>query len=100
LRAELRALSEALRGQVARGVRRGRAPIGAALGGIVIEEAEAQSISTEMDLRMLAYFLGRERSFDRLIDLAREAGLVPGTVTRARPRSIIELLPDRSPQAG
>jgi 2,7-dihydroxy-5-methyl-1-naphthoate 7-O-methyltransferase len=46
-----------------------------------------------MDLRMLAYFLGRERSLDRLTDLAHEAGLALGTVTPIRLRSIVELLP-------
>ena len=61
---------------------------------IVIEDAApGASGSTEMDLRMLAYFLGRERSLDELTELAREAGLTLGTVTPARLRSIIELLP-------
>ena len=42
----------------------------------VVEDTEhPESVSTEMDLRMLAYFLGRERGLDRLADLAREAGL-------------------------
>lgn len=63
---------------------------------LVIEDTEdGESASTEMDLRMLAYFLGRERSLDRLADLAREAGLALGRVTPGRPRSIVELRPDR-----
>jgi SAM-dependent methyltransferase len=63
---------------------------------LVVEDIDIEhreSASTEMDLRMLAYVLGRERSLDRLTDLAREAGLALGTVTHARLRSIVELLP-------
>ncbi|MDQ6920646.1 MAG: hypothetical protein M3170_03490 [Candidatus Dormibacteraeota bacterium] len=54
---------------------------------LVVEETDTEhgeSASTEMDLRMLAYFLGRERSLDRLTDFAHEAGLALGTVTPAR----------------
>jgi hypothetical protein len=63
---------------------------------LVIEETEdAESVSTEMDLRMLAYVNGRERSLDQLTALAREAGLALGTVGPAtRLRSIVEFLPD------
>jgi 2,7-dihydroxy-5-methyl-1-naphthoate 7-O-methyltransferase len=60
---------------------------------LVIEESEAQSISTEMDLRMLAYVLGRERTLDGLTALAREAGLARGTVSRVGLRSIVEFAP-------
>jgi SAM-dependent methyltransferase len=63
---------------------------------LVVEDTDTEhgeSVSTEMDLRMLAYFLGRERSLERLTDLAHEAGLALGTVTAARLRSIVELLP-------
>jgi 2,7-dihydroxy-5-methyl-1-naphthoate 7-O-methyltransferase len=64
----------------------------------VIEDTEnVMSISTEMDLRMLAYSLGRERSIDDLTELAHDAGLTVGTVGRARRRAIIELLPGRNP---
>ena len=66
---------------------------------LVVEDTDTEhgeSASTEMDLRMLAYFLGRERSLDRLTDLAHDAGLALGTVTPARLRSIIELLPDQT----
>jgi 2,7-dihydroxy-5-methyl-1-naphthoate 7-O-methyltransferase len=63
----------------------------------VIEDTEdVESVSTEMDLRMFAYCGGRERSLDRLTDLAREAGLAFGTVTSARHRSIVEFLPDQT----
>jgi 2,7-dihydroxy-5-methyl-1-naphthoate 7-O-methyltransferase len=63
---------------------------------LVIQDSEpGESASTEMDLRMLAYFLGRDRSLERLTELAHEAGLALGTVAPAtRLRSIIELLPD------
>jgi 2,7-dihydroxy-5-methyl-1-naphthoate 7-O-methyltransferase len=68
---------------------------------LVVEDTEhPESSSTEMDLRMLAYFLGRERSLDRLTELAREAGLALGTVTPARLRSIVELLPDQAHRKG
>jgi SAM-dependent methyltransferase len=63
----------------------------------VIEDTEdIESVSTEMDLRMFAYCGGRERSLDRLTNLAREAGLALGTVTSARHRSIVEFLPDQT----
>jgi hypothetical protein len=61
---------------------------------IVIEDsAVGESVSTQMDLRMLAYFLGRERSLDRIIDLARDAGLAFSTVTPVLKRSLIEFVP-------
>lgn len=63
---------------------------------LVVEDTERGSASTEHDLRMLAYFLGRERSLDRLTDLAHQAGLALGTVTPTRFRSIIEFLPDQT----
>ena len=66
---------------------------------IVVEDIDAGpggSVSTEMDLRMLAYFLGRERTLVRLVELARAAGLTLGTVTPLPPRTIIELLPARA----
>lgn len=64
---------------------------------LVIEDTgDSGSANTEMDLRMLAYVLGRERSLDRLTDLAHEAGLTLGMVTSASSRSIIEFLPDET----
>jgi hypothetical protein len=63
----------------------------------VIEDTEdVESVSTEMDLRMFAYCGGRERSLDRLTDLACEAALAFGTGTSARHRSIVEFLPDQT----
>lgn len=61
---------------------------------VIQDTGGSESVSTEMDLRMLAYVLGRERSLDELTELARDAGLKLGTVTPARLRSIIEFLPD------
>ncbi len=64
---------------------------------LVVEDTEdVETVSTEMDLRMFAYCLGRERSLDRLTDLAHEAGLALGTVTPAPLRSILEFLPDQT----
>jgi hypothetical protein len=48
---------------------------------------------TEGDLRMLCYVRGRERTLDRLGELAESAGLQLSSVTPARSRSIIELRP-------
>jgi 2,7-dihydroxy-5-methyl-1-naphthoate 7-O-methyltransferase len=60
---------------------------------LVIESiAPDESANSEMDLRMLAYVLGRERNLDQLTELALEVGLALGTVTPvSRYRSIIEL---------
>jgi SAM-dependent methyltransferase len=64
---------------------------------LVIEDSQhGESASTEMDLRMLTYFLGQERSLDELTNLANQAGLALGTITLAPPRSIIELLPNQT----
>jgi SAM-dependent methyltransferase len=62
---------------------------------LVIEGTEDVEVAnTEMDLRMLAYVHGRERSLTDLTDLAHRAGLAPGTVTAAgRLRSVVEFLP-------
>ncbi|WP_412516364.1 methyltransferase [Actinomadura madurae] len=48
---------------------------------------------TEGDLRMLCYVRGRERTLDRLGELAGRAGLRLESVTPAASRSIIEFLP-------
>ena len=50
---------------------------------------------TEGDLRMLCYVRGRERTVDRLGELAESAGLQLSSVTPARSRSIIELRPSQ-----
>jgi SAM-dependent methyltransferase len=60
---------------------------------LVIEEGGAGLTSTEMDLRMLIYVLGRERTLDALLDLAHTAGLTLGSVTPVGHRAIIELAP-------
>ncbi|MFC5181257.1 methyltransferase [Actinomadura harenae] len=48
---------------------------------------------TEGDLRMLCFVGGRERTFERLGELAAKAGLRVGSVVQAGTRSITELLP-------
>lgn len=65
---------------------------------LVIEDTQdVATVNTEMDLRMLSYVHGRERSLEQLTDLAGAAGLAAGSVTPAGPmRSIIELLPQRT----
>ena len=63
---------------------------------IIIEQtgaAPGESTSTEMDLRMLMYFLGRERTPEGITDLAQRAGLTLGKIIPAGTRAIIELLP-------
>jgi SAM-dependent methyltransferase len=67
----------------------------------VIEDTEDVEVTnTDMDLRMLAYVHGRERSLEALTGLALRAGLVVGAVISAGPRrSIIEFVPDSGHQA-
>ncbi|MEU8803754.1 methyltransferase [Spirillospora sp. NPDC048819] len=50
---------------------------------------------TEGDLRMLCYVRGRERTLDRLGELAESAGLRVGSVMPVGSRSIIEMHPSR-----
>jgi hypothetical protein len=57
----------------------------------LIEEGGAGLHSTEMDLRMLLYVRGRERTLDELAALAGAAGLELGTVTPVGQRAIVEL---------
>ncbi len=47
--------------------------------------------STEGDLRMLTYVLGRDRTVDELGELAAPVGLAVTSVIPVRRRSIIEL---------
>jgi predicted transcriptional regulator len=70
----------------------------AAEGGgavFVVERAPADETSstTARDLRMLAYFGGRERSLGEISDLADESGLEVSAVHPAPPNVIIELAP-------
>ena len=63
---------------------------------LIVEEVSADhraTPSTEMDLRMLTYCRGRERSLEQLADLAATTGLHVSSVTPTRSRSIIELHP-------
>lgn len=60
------------------------------IGGPYQEENPEEP--TEMDLRMLLYFGGRERNLSELSDIALEAGLTVRSIIPAGQRSIIELL--------
>ncbi|WP_216204728.1 methyltransferase [Amycolatopsis aidingensis] len=69
-------------------------PAGRVLLVEAIGTAAGQPGNTEMDLRMLAYCNGRERSLDQLTELADAAGLRIGSVTPVTGRrSLVELLP-------
>ncbi len=68
-------------------------PDGAVLVVESVASDGAESPSTEMDLRMLTYLRGRERSLNQLTDLAATLGLRVTSVTPARYSSIIELRP-------
>jgi SAM-dependent methyltransferase len=62
---------------------------------LVIEDTELHaSVSTAMDLRMLAYFLGRERGLDQITELARDADLSVRSATPIRKRTLIEFVAD------
>ncbi|MFG2045035.1 methyltransferase [Dactylosporangium sp. NPDC048998] len=58
-----------------------------------IGDAPSGTSDTEGDLRMLCYVRGRERTLDRLGELAGSAGLQVSSVTPAGSRSIVELRP-------
>ncbi|HET9143113.1 methyltransferase [Actinophytocola sp.] len=61
---------------------------------ILIEQTQSQggkSARTAMDLRMLAYFRGRERGLDDIAELAAAAGLTVIAVHPVEFRSVIEL---------
>jgi hypothetical protein len=53
--------------------------------------ADGESLRTEMDLRMLAYFGGRERGVAELAALAADAGLTVAAVHPAGALAIVEL---------
>jgi hypothetical protein len=58
----------------------------------VVDDASPSGLRTEMNLRMLAYTGGRERTIGELARLAAAAGLAIGAVHRATPhRSVVEL---------
>lgn len=48
--------------------------------------------ATEMDLRMLLYFGGRERNRDEIIAIAARSGLTVRSIATAGERSVVELL--------
>ncbi|MET9912444.1 methyltransferase [Streptomyces sp. NPDC006476] len=58
---------------------------------------DGESPSTEMDMRMLAYFGGRERDLAELTGLARRAGLTVAAVHRAADMSVVELTCQEEP---
>jgi len=57
-----------------------------------IGDAEGDSLDTEIDLRVLCWTGGRERTLDQLSELAKAAGLRIGSVRPALSRSIVELI--------
>jgi 2,7-dihydroxy-5-methyl-1-naphthoate 7-O-methyltransferase len=60
---------------------------------LVVQDIVASGPSTEMDLRMLVYMGGRERTPAELEALAERAGLRPGTVHQvSESRTVIEFL--------
>jgi len=65
---------------------------------LVVEKigAEGDALRTEMDLRMLVYFGGRERGVDELGMLAADAGLRIASVHPAGTLAIVELRSMRS----
>lgn len=58
-----------------------------------ISEADGDSTDTEIDLRVLCWTGGRERTLDQVGTLAKSAGLEVGSVSPALSRSIVELHP-------
>jgi hypothetical protein len=54
---------------------------------------DGTSSSTARDLRMLAYFAGRERSLAEIAELATASGLELVAVHPAPPNAIVELAP-------
>lgn len=63
---------------------------------LVIETLDTDGATkTHMDLRMLAYVNGRERSLDDLVALGHEVGLAVDSVTPAGRGTIIEFSPRR-----
>ncbi|MER7938345.1 methyltransferase [Streptomyces sp. NPDC093272] len=68
-------------------------------GRVIVVEETGEGTETGMDLRMMAYFGGAERSRDELVRLAAQAGLAVAGVYRAggqaaAVRTLIELVRD------
>lgn len=58
----------------------------------LLDDPQGAAVRTEMDLRMLTYFSGQERTLDHLADLGDRAGLDLGTVNKLSfYRSLVEL---------
>lgn len=60
-------------------------------GRVLVVDHLGAAPETEGDLRMLCYTHGRERTLDRLGELAKPVGLGIGSIAPAGSRSIIEL---------
>jgi hypothetical protein len=81
--------------EAARAILRRCAEAAGSAGTVFVVEktgAGGESPSTEMDLRLLAYFGGRERGVTELTALAADSGLEVATVHQAGDLSIIELI--------
>ena len=80
--------------EAARTILRRCAEAAGANGAVFVVErigVDGESPSTEMDLRMLAYFGGRERGLAELTALAADSGLKVAAVHAAEANSIVEL---------
>jgi hypothetical protein len=78
----------------ARAILRRCADAAGATGAVLVVEkigAGGESLRTEMDLRMLAYFGGRERGVAELTELAAACGLRLAAVHPAGELAIVEL---------
>lgn len=60
-----------------------------------VTEDQLDTPDTAMDLRMLSYIRGRERTLDELVELAERAGLDFASVIPTGTRSMIELRPSQ-----
>ena len=60
-------------------------------GRVLVVDHFGGPVDTEGDLRMLAYVRGRERTLDRLAELAAPVGLHLGSCTPAGTRTVVEL---------
>ncbi|WP_431868487.1 methyltransferase [Nocardiopsis eucommiae] len=62
-------------------------------GTVLVAEHAAEDVVSELDLRMLAFFQGRERSTDELAALAERAGLCVAGSHRHKGVALVELTP-------